>query len=158
MGFKNEQKLTKWEQLKIKSRVIRSVELENLFNDDGTPFVIEVQSVSQATLDAINEKYDDMKIPRPQAWIKEARKYVDYPEDSKQYLEWQKKNKEIESMRMAELALAFLVEKPSGDTTEEQIKELKNVLRPGDFIKIIQEGYAACGFDLDKAIEEGKNS
>ena len=50
---------------------------------DGTPFVIEVQSVSQATLDAISEKYDDMKTPRPQAWIKEARKYVDYPEDSK---------------------------------------------------------------------------
>ena len=41
-------------------------------------------------------------------------------------------------MRMAELALAFLVEKPSGDTAEEQIKGLKNVLRPGDFIKIIQ--------------------
>lgn len=154
MGFKNEEKLTKWEQLKMKSKVVRMVDLDF----GGELFQIQVQSVSQATLDAINEKYDDMKEPRPKEYIKELRKYVDYPEDSKQYLEWQKKNKEIESMRMAELALAFLVEKPSGNTTQEQIMELKNVLRPGDFIKVIQEGYAACGFDLDKAIEDGKNS
>lgn len=154
MGFKNEEKLTKWEQLKMKSKVVRTVDLDF----GGELFQIQVQSVSQATLDAINEKYDDMKEPRPKEYIKELRKYVDYPEDSKQYLEWQKKNKEIESMRMAELALAFLVEKPSGNTTQEQIMELKNVLRPGDFIKVIQEGYAACGFDLDKAIEDGKNS
>lgn len=154
MGFKNEEKLTKWEQLKIKSKVVRKIDLDF----EGETFPIEVQSVSQATLDAINEKYDDMRKPRPQQFIREAKKYIDFPEDSKEYLDWQKEQKAVESLRMAELALAFLVEKPTGNTTEEQIKELKEVLRPGDFIKVVQEGYAACGFDLDKAIEDGKNS
>jgi hypothetical protein len=154
MGFKNEEKLTKWEQLKMKSKVVRKIDLDF----EGETFPIEVQSVSQATLDAINEKYDDMRKPRPQQFIREAKKYIDFPEDSKEYLDWQKEQKAVESLRMAELALAFLVEKPTGNTTEEQIKELKEVLRPGDFIKVVQEGYAACGFDLDKAIEDGKNS
>jgi hypothetical protein len=154
MGFKNEEKLTKWEQLKMKSKVVRTIDLDF----EGETFPIEVQSVSQATLDAINEKYDDMRKPRPQQFIREAKKYIDFPEDSKEYLDWQKEQKAVESLRMAELALAFLVEKPTGNTTEEQIKELKEVLRPGDFIKVVQEGYAACGFDLDKAIEDGKNS
>jgi len=154
---KNEtEKLTKWEQLKMKSKVVRKVELE--FDNDSEPFVIEVQAVSQATLDAITEKYDDMKEARPQQHIKETKKYIDFPEDSKEYMAWQKKNKAIESLRMAEMALAFMIDKPSGNTTEEQIKELKDVIRPGDFIKVVQEGYKACGFDMDKAIEEGKNS
>jgi len=154
MGFKNEEKLTKWQQLKMKSKVVQSVDLDF----DGEIFSVEVQSVSQSTLDAINEKYDDKKTARPRQFMKEIKKYVDFPEDSKEYLDWQKENKVIESLRMAELALAFLVEKPDGDTVEDQIIELRNTLRPGDFVKIIQGGYTACGFDMNEAIEEAKNS
>lgn len=155
---KNEvEKLTKWEQLKMKSKVVRKVTLNDLESEDGELFQMGVQSVSQATLDAINEKYDDMKEPRPT--IKMNGKYVECPEDSREYLEWQKKNKAIDSLRMAELALAFMVDKPSGNTIEEQIKELKEFIRPGDYIKIIQNGYEACGhtFDQDK-IDAAKNS
>lgn len=155
MAVKNDEKLTKWEQLKMKSKVVRAVDLDF----EGDIFKVDIQSVSQASLDAINEKYDDMKKPRPQEFIKELKKYIDYPEDSQQYLDWQKRNKAIESLRMAELALAFLVEKPTGETTDEQIRELKDVLRPGDFIKVVQEGYKACGFDFDdEKVNAAKNS
>lgn len=155
MGFiKNEEKLTKWQQLKIKSKVVQSIDLDF----DGEVFPIDVQAVSQATLDAINEKYDDKKTARPRQYIDKVKKYIDFAEDSQEYLDWQKKDKAIESLRVAELALAFLVEKPDGNTTEEQILDLRDTLRPGDFIKIIQGGYSACGFDMGEAIDEAKNS
>jgi predicted Zn-ribbon and HTH transcriptional regulator len=150
------EKLTKWQQLKMKSKVVRKVDLELA---DGEIFPIEVQSVSQATLDAIDQKYDDMKNPRPQQFIKEVKKHVDFPEDSKEYIQWKKEERAIDSLRIAEKALAFLVEKPSGETTEEQIKELKETIRPGDFIKIVMEGHRACGYEFDEdKINTAKNS
>lgn len=155
--MKNEvegQKLTKWEQLKSKAKVIHKLELDF----EGEIFPVEVQSVSQATLDAITEKYDDMKKPLPKVFMKDSKKWVECAEDSAEYIDWKKQDKLIESGKMAELALAFLVEKPDGNSTEEQIKELKEFIRPGDFIQIIQAGYEACGFNLDKAIEDGKKS
>jgi len=152
---KNEtEKLTKWQQLKIKSRAKGTVELK--FKDGEELFPIEIQSISQATTDAINEKYDDMKKPRPVVF--NGPKSIPAPEGSKEYIAWEKENKAIDSLRFAEMAIAFMVEKPDGDTIEEQIKELKEVIRPGDFVKIVQAGFKICGYDLDEAMEKGKNS
>ena len=152
---KNEtEKLTRWEQLKIKSRAKGTVQLKF---DDGEVFPIEIQSLSQATTDAINEKYDDMKKARPLVYV--GPKQIPAPEHSDEYKAWEKENKAIDSLRFAEMAIAFMVEKPIGDTTEEQIKELKEVIRPGDFVKIVQAGFKICGYDLDEEkINAAKNS
>jgi len=152
---KNEtEKLTKWQQFKIKSRAKGIVELKF---KDGELFPIEIQSISQATTDAINEKYDDMKKARPFTF--NGPKKILAPEDSPEYMAWEKENKAIDSLRFAEMAIAFMVEKPDGDTIEEQIKELKDVVRPGDFVKIVQSGFKICGYDLDEEkINQAKNS
>lgn len=148
--------LTKWEQLKIKSKVVNQVDLEFA---NGEVFPIEIQSVSQATLDAITDKYDDQKVGRPKTFNRDLKKWVEATEDSNEYVQWEKKNRIIESLKMAELALAFMVEKPPGKTTEDQIKELKETIRPGDFIKIVQAGYEACGFNFDEGkVRDAKNS
>jgi hypothetical protein len=154
---KNEtgEKLTRWEQLKIKSRAKGTVQLK--FGDCEELFPIEIQSLSQATTDAINEKYDDMKKGRPSVFV--GPKQIPAPESSDEYKAWEKENKAIDSLKFAEMAIAFMVEKPTGDTTEEQIKELKEFIRPGDFVKIVQAGFKICGYDLDQEkIDTAKNS
>jgi hypothetical protein len=153
---KNEtgEKLTRWEQLKQKSKAVGKVELKF---DDGETFPIEIQSLSQATTDAINEKYDDMKKPQPFVFI--GPKKIVAPEDSPEHMAWKKENAIIDSLKFAEMAIAFMVEKPPGNTVEEQIKELKEVIRPGDFVKIVQSGFKICGYELtDEKINEAKNS
>jgi hypothetical protein len=148
------EKLTRWEQLKIKSKAVGKVELKF---DDGEIFPVPIQSLSQATTDAINEKYDDMKKPQPFVFI--GPKKIEAPKDSPEYMAWEKENKAIDSLKFAEMAIAFMVEKPAGNTTEEQIKELKEVIRPGDFVKIVQAGFKICGYDLDdEKILAAKNS
>jgi hypothetical protein len=149
------EKLTKWEQLKMKSKAKSAVDLEF---KDGDVITIDIQSLSQATLDAINDKYDDMKEPRPNVKIPGANRTIPAPEGSREFMEWDRANKAIENLKIAETAIAFMVEKPTGNTTEEQIKELKEVILPGHFLKIVQEGYKLCGFDMGEAIENGKNS
>jgi hypothetical protein len=154
MSKATETGLTRWEQLKQKSKAVGKVELK--FND-GEVFPIEIQSLSQATTDAINEKYDDMKKPQPFVFI--GPKKIEAPKDSPEYIAWDKENKAIDSLKFAEMAIAFMVEKPPGETTEEQIKELKEVIRPGDFVKIVQAGFKICGYDLDQEkIDLAKNS
>jgi hypothetical protein len=155
MGKNDVEKLTKWEQLKMKSKVKSKVDLEF---DDGDIISIDIQSLSQATLDAINDKYDDMKEPRPLVKIPGVNKTMPAPEGSKEFMEWDKSNKAIDSLKVAETAIAFMVEKPTGNTVEEQIKELKEVVLPGHFIQIVKEGYKICGFKLDdETINTAKN-
>jgi hypothetical protein len=149
----NETGLTRWEQLKIKSKATGTV---NLKFGEGDIFPVEIQSISKATTDAINEKYDDMKKARPFVFV--GPKQILAPENSPEYIAWKKENDAIDSVKFAEMAIAFMIEKPPGDTTEAQIKELLEVIRPGDFATIVTAGFKICGFDLDGAIEQGKNS
>jgi hypothetical protein len=149
-------KITSWKQLKEKKKT----GFVELTFPDKSIVEIEIQGLSQGTIDVINEKYEVKKESRPRIQNRVNGKvagYIDAPEDSDEYLEWQKKNQVIDSLKMAELALAFMVVKPDGETFEAQIKELKDELLAGHFIQIIQSGYNVSGFDIGDKIDQAKN-
>lgn len=156
--------------VKVTKRVKSFKDLKNmprkgyveLIQPDGEIIEMELQAVDSATLDHINDKYDKSKPKVPVKVMKVAGsavpKQVEITEgaDYEEYLERLKVN---ESMRMAELALAFIPEnlRPEG-TLEEQINELRTVLIAGHFVQIIKRGYEISGFNFDEKVEQAKNS
>jgi hypothetical protein len=162
MRIKGEKKMsnkitevTNWKQLKEKDKIGKVT----LMFPDGEPMVLKIKGLSQSVIDAINEKYEAMK-PAEIYEMKPDRK-GDIPKrvpitSGPDYEERQKKIKAIDSMKLAEMALAFLVVKPEG-TLEEQIKQLSEDLLAGHFIQIIQAGYEVSGFKFDEKVEQAKN-
>lgn len=150
------EKITSWKQLKERSR-IGKVTLKDPTN--GKLFELEVQGLSQSIIDNINEKYEAMKPQEITDISKDDRgnKIVIKVTSGPDYDEYQKKVKDIEINRMAELALAFLVVKPEGILSE-QIKQLREDLIAGHFVDIIKAGYEMSGFNIDQRVEQGKNS
>lgn len=148
-------KITSWKQLKEKKKT-GFVKLE--FPNDEL-IELEIQGLSQSVIDAINDKYDSQKPAQPTKKIANESGtgtktiQITFGPD---YDEWQAKIKTLDSLKMAELALAFLVVKPEG-TLEEQIKALREDLLAGHFIQIIKAGYEISGFNIGEKIEEAKN-
>lgn len=147
-------KLTEWGQMKAQKKtgevIIPGIE---------TDFSVEIQGMSPATIESINEKYEDMKaqIPEPQVFVKELKKFIK-AESGPEYEKYQKQIRAIENLRMAELALGFLVIKPDG-TFEEQVKQLKDDLLFAQLPKIVEGGLKLSGIEVDeKEIEDAKNS
>ena len=148
--------ITNWNQLKNKPKIGKV----SLQFPDGDSVDVKIQGLSQSIIDKINEKYDAMKPAQPMKPIKD--KNESKPRwipavDGSEYEDYQKKIKQLDSLKFAETALAFLIVKPEG-TLEEQLKQLSEDLLAGHFIQIIQAGYEVSGFDLDERIKESKNS
>lgn len=150
-------KVTSWKQL----REIGNKGFVYLNTPNGV-FEVEIQSLSRERIDEINNKYDEYKEDEerknapPKYFDKKTREWVDDTE-SDEYREYSKRLKAIESLRVAELALAFMTIKPDGETLEEQIKEM-NQLGAGHYAKIMEAGLELSGFELDKKVEAAKNS
>ncbi|MFA6712096.1 MAG: hypothetical protein WCS33_05265 [Candidatus Caldatribacteriota bacterium] len=148
-------KVTSWKQLKE----IGSSGQVYLNTPDGI-FEIEIQALSRERIDEINTKYDGYKEKEkkevPRYYNKKTGKFEEDTEHP-DYEKYQERLRAIESLRIAELALAFMVIKPDGETLEEQIKEM-NQLGAGHYAKIMEAGLELSGFELDKKVEAAKNS
>jgi len=153
--------ITSWKQLKDQI-TIGSVILEY---PDGNKVMLPIQGLTQAKIDSINDHYDSLKKPQPYKEIKVdgkkgKREKIYFQEGTEEYEVWKRENDAIDSARMAHLAVEFLSEeiRPDGDTIEDKILELKNVLLAGHFFKIVEAGYKISGYDIDSKVEEAKNS
>jgi hypothetical protein len=148
--------LTDWKQIKTKNDATKVVNLEY---PDGSAIGIEIYGLSKATLDALNEKYEDMKKTKPdKVFDKEIRKWVEAPKGSDAYIKWENDNKTFDSLKAAETIIIALVNKPEGETIEEQAMFLKSVLKGGQFDNLFMEILKFSGYDFNDKIEQAKNS
>jgi hypothetical protein len=156
-SLENKNEITSWQQLKDKKK-IGKVFLN--FPDEDEPTVVKIQGLNQNVINKINDKYDSMKPSEPITMIrpdKNAKPITVKVTEGKEWEDYQSKLKEIDSNKMAELALAFLVVKPEG-TLDEQLKALSEDLLMGHFILIVQAGYEVSGFKLEEKVDQAKNS
>lgn len=149
-------KITDWKQVRVKNQETKVVPLEY---PDGSIFGAEINSLSKATQNALNDKYDGMKKAKPdKVFDKDLKKWVNAPEGSQQYIEWENYNKAIDNLKAAETIILALVNKPDGDTLEEQVEFLQGTLKSGQFDNLLLEILKYSGYDFNNGVEDAKNS
>ena len=127
-------------------------------------YEVPIKSVSPNVTDAIEDKYESLRPPVPTYFDNELKKWFEVKEDTlnpnhkEQYDKYAKKAREIETMRFAELVLAFIDMEIEGETLEEKIHNLREDIPIGHYYKIVEAGYSLSGINLDKKVEEAKNS
>jgi hypothetical protein len=147
--------LTDWKQLKEKNAETTVVNLEY---PDGSIIGVEIRGLSKAQMNALNEKYEGMREAKPKVFFKETKKWVAALEDSKEYMDWDRKNKALDNLKACEVLILALVKKPEGNTLEEQMAFLNEVFKDGQLNTLILEVYKFSGHDLSDKIEQAKNS
>jgi hypothetical protein len=158
----NEEKVTKLTDLKqlVNKKKNGFIELEF---GDGSKLKVEINGLSKAQFEAINEKYDDMKESQPETFVKDGRgggKWIKDSEDSEEYKSWMKKNKAIENLRICEMVLAFLAAASTLEgSLEDKVKFLNENFLLGHFYQIIEAGMEISGLktNKDQQIEQAKN-
>lgn len=150
--------ITDWKQMKQKNQETHIVPLAY---PDGTSLGVEIYSLSKSTMNALSEKYDAMKKPKPpKVPIKDGKnvKWIDAPVDSSEYLKWEQDNKAIDNLKAAETIILALVVKPEGDTLEDQITFINDTFKSGHLDTLLIEIYKFSGYDLNAKIDQAKNS
>jgi hypothetical protein len=147
--------ISPWDKLKKKNKEINYYTIDANSED---PIHIGYCILSKAQLDALSEKYESMKKPRPKEFVKGINKWMEVSEDDKKYIEWQKETQAIDNLRWAETTIMALINKPEGNNLEEQVKFLKEVMGGGHYDKLALEIMKSSGYDIGKEIENAKNA
>lgn len=154
-------------RVKVKSfKELKNVKKTGFVDLEYSEAVLEVpiKSVSPSITDEIEDKYDAMKPAVPAYFDKGLKKWLEIPKDTsdpslrKQYIEYEKKIKKIDSNKFAELVLQFLDIEIDGETVEDKIKVLREEIPLGNYYKIIEAGYKLSGVDFDEKVDTAKNS
>jgi hypothetical protein len=128
---------------------------------DGSLMSVEINGLSKAQFEAVNEKYDEMKESQPEIFIKDGKggKWVKCSEDSEEYKTWKKKDRAVENMRICELVLMFLAASNTLEGTfEDKVKFLNENFLLGHFYQIIDAGMEISGLkNKESQIDQAKN-
>lgn len=151
-------KVKNWKQLKeVKKTGFVPLEYPDCIME------VPIKSVSPNITDAIENKYDKLMPPVPTYFDNSLKKWFAITEDTlnpdhkKLYDEYAKETKKIETMKFAELVLAFLDIEIEGETLDEKVHNLREEIPVGHYYKIVQEGYKLSGIEVDRKVNEAKN-
>lgn len=134
-------------------------------DDNGESIEFAVESRSSEEIEALADKYEQLKPPVPSQKVPSGKggfKVIEKPNDP----EYKKQVSQISKLHFNHMALMFLAEdeRPEG-TEEEQLKEIQKVELAGFVGKIVSKGLDLSGLgkeddesNLDAEVEEERKN